>query len=133
MLGNDEDNLAKTFGHSANINFHPSVSWEDVPAFLARARYAINYIPDEEPFNSQTSIKFLEYAAMKIPVISSHYFWISEFKERYGGNYFLLKKDLTNMTWDRISGFTFEFPDLQSWRWEERILASGILDFLRQA
>jgi len=133
MLGNDEDNLAKTFGHSANINFHPSVSWEDVPAFLARARYAINYIPDEEPFNSQTSTKFLEYAAMKIPVISTHYFWISEFKERYGGNYFLLKKDLTNMTWDRISGFTFEFPDLQSWRWEERILASGILDFLRQA
>ena len=132
MLGNDEDNLAKTFGHCANINFHPSVPWENVPAFLARARYAINYIPDEEPFNSQTSTKFLEYAAMKIPVISSHYFWISEFKERYGGNYFLLKKDLTNMTWDRIAGFPFEFPDLQSWRWEERILTSGILDFLRQ-
>jgi glycosyltransferase involved in cell wall biosynthesis len=133
LLGNDEDNLAKTFGHCANIHFHSSVPWGEVPVHLARARYAINYIPDEEPFNSQTSTKFLEYAAMKIPVISSHYFWISEFKERYGGNYFLLKKDLTNMTWDRITGFQFEFPDLQSWRWEERIKESGILDFLRQA
>jgi glycosyltransferase involved in cell wall biosynthesis len=133
MLGNDKDNLAKTFRHCPNIHFNASVPWEEVPVHLARAKYAINYIPDEEPFNAQTSTKFLEYAAMKIPVISTHYYWISEFKERYGGNYFLLKKDLTNMTWDRITRFSFEFPDLQSWRWEERILASGILDFLRQA
>ncbi|HXB29543.1 MAG TPA: glycosyltransferase, partial [Puia sp.] len=133
MLGNDKDNLSKSFRHCSNIHFNASVPWEEVPRYLKRARYAINYIPDEEPFNAQTSTKFLEYAAMKIPVISTHYFWISEFRERYGGNYFLLKKDLTNMTWDRITRYPFEFPDLQSWGWEDRILASGILEFLRQA
>ncbi len=69
-------------------------------------------------------------SAMKFPLSALNYFWISEFRERYGGNYFLLKEDLSNLTWDRINGFPFEFPDLQSWRWEERIKESGVLDFL---
>jgi hypothetical protein len=133
MLGNDEDNLAKTFENCSNIIFQDSVPWHEVPGYLSKARYAFNFIPDEEPFNAQTSTKFLEYVSMRIPVISSHYYWMAEFRERYGGNYFLLKKDLSNLTWDRISGFPFEFPDLKSWRWEERIKESGILDYLRQA
>ena len=132
LLGNDSDGLAATFGHNRNIFFQPAVPWEEVPNYLARSVYAINYIPDEEPFNAQTPTKFLEYAAMKIPVISTNYFWISEFQERYGGNYFLLKDDLSNMTWDRITGFPYEFPNLENWRWEERIRASGVLEFLRQ-
>jgi len=34
------------------------------------------------------------------------------------------------MTWDRILHFPFEFPNLESWTWEERIRASGIMEFL---
>jgi hypothetical protein len=37
------------------------------------------------------------------------------------------------MTWEKIKGFPYEFPDLHNWRWEERIKESGILDYLRQA
>jgi len=133
MLGNDEDALRKSFAHCKNIFFQAAVSWDEVPGWLTRARFAVNFIPDEEPFNAQSSTKFLEYAAMKIPVISTNYYWISEFQERYGGNYFLLKEDLSNMTWDRIVDFPYAFPNLESWRWEERIKESGILDFLRQA
>ena len=118
---------SKTFEHCSNIIFQAAVPWQEVPGYPSKSRYAINFIPDEEPFNAQTSTKFLEYAAMKIPVISTNYFWISEFRERYGGNYFLLKEDLSNMTWDRITGFPFEFPNLKSWGWEERIRESGIL------
>ena len=133
LLGKDGDGLVHSFGHCKNILFQGAVPWSEVPAWLARACYAINYIPDEEPYNAQTSTKFLEYASMKIPVITTKYYWISEFRERYGGNYFMLKDDLSNMTWDRITGFSYEFPNLNSWRWEERIRASGVLDFLRQA
>jgi hypothetical protein len=133
LLGNDENRLAETYRHCKNILFQPAVNWEEVPAFLSRARFAFNYIPDKAPFNAQTPTKFLEYAAMKIPVISTKYFWISEFQERYGGNCFLLKEDLSNLTWERVTRFPYAFPDLRSWRWEERIRSSGILDFLRQA
>jgi glycosyltransferase involved in cell wall biosynthesis len=133
LLGQDQSGLSETFAHCSNIFFQQAVSWKEVPAYLARARYSVNFIVDEEPFNAQTSTKFLEYAAMKIPVISSNYFWISEFQERYGGNYFFLKEDLSNMTWDRIIQFSYAFPSLNSWHWEERIRQSGVLDFLRQA
>jgi glycosyltransferase involved in cell wall biosynthesis len=133
LLGDDGDGLSKTFGHCKNIFFKAAVPWDEVPAWLARARYAMNFIPDKEPYNAQTPTKFLEYAAMKIPVISTNYYWISEFQERYSGNYFLLKEDLSNMTWDRITGFAFEFPNLENWGWEEKIKSSGILDFLHQA
>jgi Glycosyl transferases group 1 len=133
LLGNDENKLAESFGHCKNIFFQAAVPWEQVPDYLAKARFSFNFIPDAEPFNAQTPTKFLEYTAMKIPVISTNYFWISEFQERYGGNYFLLKEDLSNISWERITGFPYEFPDLRTWRWEERIKASGILDFLRQA
>jgi glycosyltransferase involved in cell wall biosynthesis len=133
VLGNDEMQLAGTFRHCKNIFFRAAVPWEEVPALLAGASFSVNFIPDEEPFNAQTPTKFLEYAAMKIPVVSTNYFWISEFQERYGGKYFLLKEDLSNMTWDRITRYNYEFPDLRSWRWEERIRASGVLEFLQQA
>ena len=133
MLGNDEDGLSKRFGQCKNIFFQPAVPWQEVAGWLAKARFAINFIPDEEPFNAQTPTIFLEYAAMKMPVVSTNYFWISEFQERYGGNYFLLKQDLSNMTWERIKGFPFEFPKLESWRWEEKIKDSGVLEYLRQA
>jgi glycosyltransferase involved in cell wall biosynthesis len=133
LLGHDEHKLADRYRHHKNILFQKPVPWEQVPSRLAKARFSLNFIPDEEPFNAQTPTKFLEYAAMKIPVISTNYYWISEFQERYGGNYFLLKEDLSNMTWDRILAFPYAFPDLQSWRWEEKIKASGVLEFLRQA
>ncbi len=133
LLGNDENNLAGRFSHCRNISFRPAVPWEEVPAWLAGARFSINFIPDEEPFNAQTPTKFLEYVAMKIPVISTNYYWISEFQERYGGNYFLLKEDLSNMTWERLINFRYDFPDLQSWTWEEKIKESGVLEFLKQA
>jgi glycosyltransferase involved in cell wall biosynthesis len=133
LLGKDVDGLSKTFDHCKNIFFRNAVPWEEVPGWLEKANFAVNYIPDEEPFNAQTPTKFLEYAAMQMPIISTNYFWISEFQERYGGNYFLLKQDLSNMTWERINGFRFEFPNLESWRWEERIKDSGVLEFLLQA
>jgi hypothetical protein len=133
VLGKDESGLSKTFAHCSNILFQTAVPWKEVPSYLVRASYSVNFIPDEEPYNAQTSTKFLEYAAMKIPIISTNYFWMAEFQERYGGNYFLLKEDLSNLTWERIIQFPYAFPALDSWRWEEKIRASGVLEFLSQA
>jgi hypothetical protein len=133
LLGDDEGKLASSFGHCRNIFFQQAVPWEEVPAFLSKSKFALNYIPDEEPFNAQTPTKFLEYVAMRMPVITTNYFWISEFKERYGGNYFILKDDLSNLEWGWINNFSYEFPNLENWHWEEKILNSGVLDFLRQA
>ncbi len=133
LLGIDYDLLAAHYSSSKNITFQGPASREQIPGYLSRARFGINYIPDREPFNAQTSTKFLEYAAMQIPIVSSNYFWISQFQERYGGDYFLLKEDLSNLSWGRITSFRYSFPSLYSWHWEQQLRASGVLEFLQTA
>ena len=133
LLGNDYTRLATNYQGCLNIIFKGPVSREQVPGYLSRARFALNYIPDREPFNAQTSTKFLEYAAMRIPIVSSSYYWISQFQERYGGDYFLLKEDLSNLSWGRVSSFNYAFPDLYSWHWEHQLRSSGVLEFLQTA
>ena len=133
LLGNNEYKLSENFSQCKNIFFKSAVPWHEVPDYLSKARFAINFIPDEEPYNAQTPTKFLEYAAMHLPIISTNYFWISEFSERYGGNYYLLKEDLSNLSWDKIIRFNYAFPELRSWRWDERIKSAGILEFLQLA
>lgn len=131
LLGQDYDRLATACSASSNIIFRGPISREEIPGYLSQARFAINYIPNREPFNAQTSTKFLEYAAMRIPIISSSYFWISQFQKRFGGEYLLLKEDLSNLSWDRVNSFHYSFPNLKSWNWEQQIRSSGILEYLQ--
>lgn len=131
LLGKDEYGLAKDYADFPNIYFQGAVTWQEVPGWVRRSRYALNFIPDREPFNAVVSLKFLEYAALKTPIISTNVFSIAEFTERFGGNYFLLKDDLSNLSWEKLLTFPFEYPDLQNWIWSEQISGSGILEFLR--
>jgi glycosyltransferase involved in cell wall biosynthesis len=133
LLGQHYDRVAGAFSSSKNILFRGPVPREEVPGYLSQARFAINYIPDREPFNAQTSTKFLEYAAMQIPIISTMYYWICQFQERYGGEYFFMKEDLSNLGWERVHAFRYDFPDLRSWHWEQQIRSSGVLDYLQSA
>ncbi|MBE7169530.1 MAG: glycosyltransferase [Williamsia sp.] len=113
-----------------NIVFKGPYNHSDIPSILSEACYGINYIIDEEPFNQQTSTKFLEYAACGLPIVSTKYKWIDEFRSKYGGNYYYLKPDLSNFAWDPIVNFTFSKPDLTNWMWEKQIKSSGIIQFL---
>ncbi len=131
LLGSDYEKLQKQFGRFANITFKGPVSTEEVPSFLSQAKFAINYMPDILPFNVQTSTKLLDYTAAGMPVISSRYEWILRFGERFGGNYFFLNPDLSNLRWKEINDFNYEWPDLRSWTWEAQIRQSGVLAFLK--
>ena len=89
-------------------------------------------MPDITPFSKQVSAKFLDYAACGIPVISSDYQWIKEFENSYGGRYFYLLPDLSNLTWEHIKAFSYAAPDLREWTWEKQIEKSGITSFLQK-
>jgi glycosyltransferase involved in cell wall biosynthesis len=124
--------LQAEFAEAANIIFQGPFLHQQIPAALQKARYAINFIPDKAPFHMQTSTKLLEYLACKIPVITTDYPWIKNFEKEYGGNYFYLQKDLSNLSWKNIQSFDFSFPDLTSWAWENKISQSGVWDFIQQ-
>lgn len=130
ILSRNYVRLAEQFRNFDNIRFMGPVVHEAVNTYIAKARFAINYLPDEEPFNQQTSTKLLEYAALQIPVISSDYAWVRKFQQKHGGHFFYLEKDLSNFSWENIVRYRYSFPDLKEWTWERQIRHSGVLDFL---
>jgi hypothetical protein len=132
ILSNHYQGLSARFERFKNIVFAGPVAHEEVKSFIAASRFAVNYVPDTEPYREQTSTKFLEYAAQNIPVISSDYPWVRNFQARFGGKYYYLHGDLSNFTWEAVTGFDFDFPKLGSWSWENQIRKSGVLEFLKE-
>ncbi len=131
ILSKDYKWLKNKFKSCKNIFFEGPVSQNEVSDYILRSRFAINFIIDKEPFNQQTSTKFLEYAALKIPIISTEYEWIKKFQIQYGGEYFYLKNDLSNFNWNEIACHPYSFPQLTEWTWEKQIRKSGVLEFLQ--
>ncbi len=131
LLGMGYEKLQQQFGTYKNISFIGPVSPEEVPVYLARSRFAINYTPDILPFRAQTSTKMLDYAAAGIPIVSNRYAWVLRFEERFGGDYYYLRPDFSNLRWNGINDFKYDWPDLRSWSWEKQIRVSGVLEFLQ--
>lgn len=131
VLSKDYETIAARFSPYRNIHFKGPVSQEAVADHISKASFCINYMPDKEPFNEQTPVKFLEYLAAKIPVVSSRYRWIEKFQQHYGGDYFFLEDDLSNLTWNAVKSCKYSFPDMANWSWDNQIRKSGIVEFLQ--
>ncbi len=130
FLSKDYDQLKRSLAHYTNITFLGPVAPSEVSNYISASKFAINYIPNIEPYNKQTSTKLLEYVACKVPVISTRYEWMENFQENFGGTYFYLNDDLSNFTWEAVNKFEYGFPDLSQWTWESQIKKSGVLNFL---
>ncbi|MBE7173921.1 MAG: glycosyltransferase [Williamsia sp.] len=130
IISNHYARLQTLYHNFKNIVFRGPCEHAAIRSMLQEARYGINYIIDKEPFNQQTSTKLLEYAACGLPIISTKYKWMEEFREKWGGQYYYLNPDLSNFTWEQIENFDFIGPDLSDWTWEKQIRNSGIVEFL---
>ncbi len=122
--------LSAAYAGTANITFKGPVPYHEVYTHIQQAKYGINYMPDIVPYNQQTSAKFLDYAACRMPVVTTDYAWVRQFQNNYGGSYFYLQPDLKNFTWEKINNFSYAQPDLSSWTWEKQIRSCGVLTFL---
>lgn len=131
VLSKDYTALQRRYSAFPNIIFKGPVQQQEVRQFISQASFAINYKPDIAPHNEQTSTKFLEYAACQVPVISSDFAWMRHFQQQYGGDYYYLQPDLSNLQWEPLNNFRYSFPDLGEWTWEKQIARSGVLEFLR--
>jgi glycosyltransferase involved in cell wall biosynthesis len=132
VLGKEYGQLASAYARFPNIRFVGPVDAGEVSQYINQSTFAINYIPDIEPYNQQTSTKLLEYAACRTPIISTSYSWIRKFQRSYGGDYFFLEPDLSNFTWEAVNGFRYDFPEISDWSWERQIVNSGVLQFLQE-
>jgi len=131
VLSKEYGKLQSKYAHAGNIFFEGPYPQEEVRKRLLQCRFAVNYIPDTLPFSKQVSTKLLEYAACRIPIISTDYSWMREFEQTQGGKYFYVSNDLRNFSWKAVNEFTYAFPDLQEYQSEVQIRRSGIMEFLK--
>ena len=132
VLSMNYQQLADKYRENPNIVFKGPVDHAAVGAYLQQARFAINYKPDIEPHNHQTVTKLLEYAACRVPIITSDLAWVRSFGQQYGGRFFYLAPDFSNFTMKALEEFSFQFPDLSSWTWEQQLMKSGVVKFLAE-
>jgi glycosyltransferase involved in cell wall biosynthesis len=131
ILSKDYEYIANEYRHNTNIIFKGPVGREELAEYLNRSRFAINYIPDHEPYNRQTSTKFLEYQQFGLPIITTDYPWLRAFERKYGGHFFKTDAALKNLNWEKLLSFSFEPGELRGWTWEEQILGSGVMEFIQ--
>ena len=131
ILSRDYEHIEKEYKHYSNIIFKGPFVREELAVYLNRSRFAINYIPDLEPFNQQTSTKFLEYQQFGLPVITTDYPWLRAFEKEYGGQFFKIDHSLKNLQWEQLNSFQFQSGNLNAWSWEKQIEGSGVMKFLQ--
>ena len=86
----------------------------ELPGLYRLAKAGLSISPDIYPFNSQTTIKTLEYLASGIGLVSNHYGWINQFSDKY--NYQPLWTGSLK-TKDDFDRFEFSEIDMLEFSW----------------
>ncbi len=131
VISNHYEALKVKYRQYSNIIFIGPLPRKEVYPYLRQARFAINYKPLKEPYLHQTSTKILEYAACRIPILTVKTPWAEGFEKESGSRHYYLEEDLSNLDWESINRFNYQFPDLSRYTWEEQIRRSGILEFIK--
>jgi glycosyltransferase involved in cell wall biosynthesis len=130
VISGNYQHISATYAGARNILFTGPIPYNEMYAHIQQARFGINYMPDVAPYNRQTSYKFIDYAACRLPIVTSDYKWVRDFQQQFGGRYFYLDAALSNLSWKNVTGFDYAPPQLHSWTWEMQLRQSGVLDFL---
>ncbi|WP_288368055.1 hypothetical protein [uncultured Alcanivorax sp.] len=74
-----------------------AVAYDDVPGWIVKARFGLNFIPDVYPFNLQTSTKVLEYCAAGLGIVTNDYAWVRDFETRYDASFYRMETGLSRL------------------------------------
>ncbi len=133
LIGKASNTIQKKFRNQPNLHFSGKIEYEEVPAWLQKARYGINYIPPIYPYRFQASLKLLEYCASELPIITTSYRWVNHFERQRNACFFYLKPDLSNFKPHLIESFDYKIPLVEDFTWENMINQSGLLEFIENS
>ena len=91
-----------------------------VPHNLRLARFGLNLVPNEAPFQQQTSTKVLEYCAVGLRVVSNAYPWVRYFMAQHNANFYLLRDDPSSLATsfgEALDAYPYEVPDVRALAW----------------
>lgn len=130
LVGKYDKDIYDRFSKYDNIKFVGKVPYENVPKQIKKAKYAINFIPNEYPYNLQTSTKLQEYVALGMNVITCDGDWVREFERRNKCNFFYIddKKPFID---DDYKKFDYKSKiDPSKYTWESVLDNSRILEII---
>lgn len=130
MVGNHESGIIQQFKSNPNIHFEKPVPITSLPELLAKARFAVNYVPDVYPFNIQPSTKLLEYCAAGCHIISNRYHWVNQFAQKTKAGIFFMDDLFENLSATTLETFQFTVPDMSVYEWERIFKEMQIQSYL---
>ena len=117
LVGNHEARIKDQFRSNQFIQFRRAVPITDLPLLLAKARFAVNYVPDVYPFNIQPSTKLLEYYAAGCNVISNSYEWVNRFNREKQAGLFFIDDRFEYFNDQALTNFQFTLKDMKEYSW----------------
>lgn len=127
LVGNYDIDIYNNFVKYDNLTFAGKVPYDNVPQKILQARYAINFIPNEYPYNLQTSTKLQEYIALGMNVITTDGEWVRSFEKENDCKFFYMNIDGYSFD-DGYKSFEYKsFLNGSDYLWESVLEESGIL------
>lgn len=126
FVGSIPENIRTNITNS-NITFLGRVNRSQLPEIYRTCKYGLNYVPDIEPFNRQTSTKLIEYMASGLGIISNDYHWVNSF--------FRTKSTTPIWIHEILQSRDFTLPDpikenVDEYRWENILQSCHFESFL---
>lgn len=132
LVGKVEDEIFNEYKSSKNINFIGPIEHKDVPKILSKAIYGINYIPNEYPYNLQTSTKLLEYLASGLKVLTTSYNWVNNFESENDCRFYKLDSNNIQIDIREIEKFNYSANvNFEKYLWDNIIRNSNIEEKLK--
>lgn len=131
LIGEVPFDLQARLGRLGNVTFTGRLLQPEVARQLRRARYGLNLVPDQHPYNRQTSTKLLEYCACGLGVVSTDYPWVREFEQAHQGRFAFIPErasggDYVHLLGPVLDTRALRSPDLQHLGWPRHIEAMKV-------
>ena len=114
VVGHVSNTFKNYFQNYKKIFFTGRVDHEKIADFYCQCEYGLNYIPDIFPYKFQYSLKFLEYSAFKLKVISNRTIFLDQLSKKKKIN--LIYDDMIN-NFNDLKNLKFEHYDVEEYKW----------------
>lgn len=131
MIGTPNDRLFNEFKNEKNIEFTGKVPYKEVPLLASKAIYGVNYIPNRQPYNEQTSTKLLEYCALNLKIVTTNYNWVNQFEQQEKAAFYKISTH-QKIDFDALLKYEYRTPNVDKYEWNKILDSVGLLSFLTE-
>lgn len=130
FIGRVEEELFEKYKNYEQFTFLGLIPQKEIPNYAIQAEYALNLMPNIEPYNQQTSTKLLEYCALGLKIVSNRYHWIEQFEKNRNAQFYYF--DDQKMDFSDIKKFNFITPDVKDLEWTALLSKTPLLEILKE-